>query len=475
VGHNAAVDVAAPRSAAAERALVRDLLRRHGTNPASFLAVYDGPWRYHLGREVEGVVAWIERGRSAVVWGDPVCAPDDIPALVREFTAEMHHARRRVCWLALQEHSARAVMAGGGAALKIGEEPVFDLATWTPPRGDPGKKLRWCLNHARRAGLVVEDYRPADGRDPSVEAEIVATRTAWEAGLGRRAVRSFLRAAPLDEIEHKRVFVARRDGRVEAVLACAPVEARGGWFLEDLMRVPGAVNGATELLVVEALRMLAADGARFASLGIAPLRRSDEQIDPRARWLSRWLRVGFERFDARYRFQSLSRFKAKFRPSAWEPRFVAFDPRRPSFGLVRSVIWVLDPPPAPEEVRPAPAPGRALVAVQALVLAVASLLVLAGDRLVPRAVPAARGVAPVGVAGAVMAVALVLLVTRLGRADGFAVRAAAVTAELAVALAALGRLHDGRTVALDLLSVGVAVAATLLLLRPAAVPGAPPP
>jgi phosphatidylglycerol lysyltransferase len=150
-------------------------------------------------------------------------------------------------------------------------------------------------------------------------------------------------AAPLALAEHKRIFLARRHGRLVAVLACIPVHGRNGWYLEDLVRRPGTVTGATELLVVEALECLATSGAEFATLGIAPLRGSDRQMDRRARWLRGVLKLTFERFDARYHFASLSRFKSKFRPSGWESRYATFLPRFPTPGLVRAVIAVLDP------------------------------------------------------------------------------------------------------------------------------------
>ena len=51
----------------------------------------------------------------------------------------------------------------------------------------------------------------------------------------------------------KRYFIAMRHGRMEGFLACSPVYARKGWYLEDLLRRPDAVNGATEALVLAAI------------------------------------------------------------------------------------------------------------------------------------------------------------------------------------------------------------------------------
>ncbi len=452
-----------------ERDRLLELLRRFGRNPGSFLVLYDAPWRYFVDPLAEGAVCYIEVNRTAVVWCDPLCAQDRVGGLLARFTRAMRARGLRVCLVAVEEDTARLALGAGYAVLKIGEEPVFDLGAWRRPRGDPGKKLRWCLNHARRAGVTVTEYRAADGRDPALEEELMVARRDWEASLGRRPVRSFLRAAPLAEIRHKRVFLARRAGRLEAVLACSPVFGRNGWYLEDLIRVPGAVNGATELVVVEAMERLGAAGASFASLGIAPLRGSGEQMDRRAGWMARALHVGFERFDRQFHFASLSRFKAKFRPTAWEPRYVAFNPPRPSVGLARAVISVLDPTPAPEA-RPrtvSSSGSRVLVGAQALLLGLASLLVLAGNPVGDRVGSVATLLAPVGLAGMVIAVLLWVLAARMARGEGLLVRALAVALEAGIALATLGRLHHGRGVALDVVSLLVAGTVLVLAFRPA--------
>src|SRR5207244_8195423 len=144
--------------------------------------------RLHAGSAVDGAICYIESHRTAIAWGDPLCAPQDARALVEEFTAAMKEQGLRTCWLAVSEDAARLAMGSGHAALKIGEDPVFDLRTWRQPRGDPGKKLRWCVNHARRAGVTVTEYDPRRGRDHMVEAEIADARRTWEAPLARRPV-----------------------------------------------------------------------------------------------------------------------------------------------------------------------------------------------------------------------------------------------------------------------------------------------
>src|SRR5205807_8957567 len=133
---------------------------------------------------------------------------------------------------------------------------------------------------------------------------------------------------PLDRAELKRLFIARRDGRAEAVLSCARL-SDGGWYLEDLFRDPRAVNGATELLVVEALDRLRAGGASGASFALAPMRGVDRQLDKRARLLGAVLGFAIGRFDRRYGFRAIARYESRFEPTEWRPRYVAFLPALP--------------------------------------------------------------------------------------------------------------------------------------------------
>jgi len=457
-----------------ERAAAFELLRRFGVTPGAFFIRYDAPWRYFFTPGVEGVVVYVASNGTAVAWSDPLCAPDDGPALLKEFIDGMRDQGLQACLLAVSERVARLAMSSGAAALKIGEEPVFDLTTWQQPRGDAGKKLRWGLNKARRANVVVQGYRPGATRQPEVEAELMEVQARWEAALGRPIVRSFLRPAPLEEAAEKRIFVARRrvdggaPGPIEAFVACSPIYGRGGWYLEDLVRLPSAPNGTTELLLVEAIHALAAEGASSATLGIAPLRGSDEQLDRRARWLIPLLRLAFDQFDSRYHFMSLSRYKAKFAPTAWEPRYVAFIPPRPSPGLVKAVVAMLDPPAAPNA---SAAPhsrrfGRALIAAQAAVWMAASLVVLAPGHLLKGL---AALFAPVGAAG--IGVALLLLArTRIGRQQGALDRALAVFVEGLLVVAAATRLEDRRGGLVALASIALAAVTLTLVLRSSRTP-----
>ncbi len=320
------------------RAAALRALDRYGASPLSFLVRYDAPWRcFSLG---DGAVCYLEARRAAVAWSDPLCGTEELPELLDAFVRAMRAERRGVCLVAVNETTARAALRAGFSALKVGEEPWFDLGSWHPPRGDRGKKYRWAVNHARRQGVDVAEYSPGAGRDTRVEAEVSDVVRQWRAALRRPEPDTLMRTAPLEQAEAKRIFVARRHGVAVAVLSCARLPA-GVWYLEDLVRVPRAANGATELLVAEALRRLGADGEVAAAFALAPMRGVDDQLDRRARWLGTALALTVRGFDRRYGFRAMARYEARFVPTEWRPRYVAFMPALPRPAVVRAAVRYL--------------------------------------------------------------------------------------------------------------------------------------
>ncbi len=315
-------------------------LDRYGSSPLSFLIRYEAPWQcFSLG---DGAVCYLEARRAAVGWSDPLCRAEELPDLLDAFVRAMHAERRGVCLVAVDEATARVALAAGFSALKVGEEPWFDLSSWRPPRGDRGKKYRWAVNHARRAGVEVAEYAPGTGRDARVEDEVSEVLRRWREMLRRPEPEKLMRTAPFEQAHAKRIFVARRNGVAEAVLSCAHLPAGGVWYLEDLVRVPDAVNGATELLVGEALSSLGSAGdGRAAAFALAPMRGVDRQLDPRARWLGRALTLTVRGFDRRYGFRAIARYEARFEPTEWRSRYVAFLPALPRPAVVRAAVRYL--------------------------------------------------------------------------------------------------------------------------------------
>jgi lysylphosphatidylglycerol synthetase-like protein (DUF2156 family) len=93
-------------------------------------------------------------------------------------------------------------------------------------------------------------------------------------------------------------------------------------------------------LTAEILRLLREEGHRMASMGLAPLALLDDPDLENHPVLTRLMRFVYDRVNVNYDFKLLYRYKAKYHPQAWEPRYFCFNQRRMSLGMLYSVIQV---------------------------------------------------------------------------------------------------------------------------------------
>jgi lysylphosphatidylglycerol synthetase-like protein (DUF2156 family) len=98
------------------------------------------------------------------------------------------------------------------------------------------------------------------------------------------------------------------------------------------------------LLVYEALRQLAADGYKLATLGTSPLAPDGSEVAPDSAHpaLKYALRLAYRRLTPVYNFAGLRRFKAKFVPSWWESEYAvapagASIPPQVAYAVLRAV------------------------------------------------------------------------------------------------------------------------------------------
>jgi phosphatidylglycerol lysyltransferase len=141
----------------------------------------------------------------------------------------------------------------------------------------------------------------------------------------------------------KRYYIARAEngtGRIEGFVVCEPIYGRSGYYLDVTRRRPDAVRGTMELLTTEILRLLREEKFEMASMGLAPLALLDDPDLLDHPVLTRLMRFVYERVNLNYDFKLLYRYKAKYHPHTWEPRYFCFNQRRLSLSMLYAVIQV---------------------------------------------------------------------------------------------------------------------------------------
>lgn len=291
-----------------------------GYNPHSLVAVSktDRAW---FDFSTQSCAAYSEHGKIWLVAGDIIAAENNLREATEKFIAAADEQKRIAAFLPVTEKFARAVVSERLKAVKIGAAPYFDLPNWNP-KGNKAKHLRANLNQGRRAGISVEKVSDT-GETFKAEAEELCK--SWQTNC-RAAVKFgwLFDLSPFRLAERKRFFAARnKQGKLVGLLAASPIPARDGWYLEDVLRLSDAPNGTTDLLIYEALKTFAAEGAKIATLGTVPLAADGEDtLSTGGNFFARHaLKFSRSHLQMIYGFEGLRRFKARFVPSWWESEY----------------------------------------------------------------------------------------------------------------------------------------------------------
>ena len=311
----------------------------------------EGPKSYFTTRNVDGFLAYQFSRGIALIAGDPVCALEDARRLINEFACAM---MKPIGAYQVSSCMLEAFRQAGFADVQIGKEAVFDLDPFTLCGGKM-ELVRAATNKAKRAGVVVSEHHPFAAGAETINDELRAISQEWLKGKGKHELGFVLGYPGLDQPSAKRYFIARSGnaaGRIESFIVCEPIYGRRGYYLDVTRRRPDAVRGSMELSTSEIFRLLRDEGYEMASMGLAPLALLDDPDLADHRLLARLMRFVYQRVDFNYDFKLLYRYKAKYHPHAWEPRYFCFNQRRLSIGMLHALINVRKPVTLGRVIRP---------------------------------------------------------------------------------------------------------------------------
>jgi phosphatidylglycerol lysyltransferase len=312
----------------------RAIVLRYGWNAVSYQLLNPG-MQHWFSRQGDAVAGYVAFGRTWVVAGAPVCAPERLAAAAAELEADAASRRARVLYFGAGERLERAYGARADHTLvRLGAQPVWDPKAW--PGIVAGKaSLRAQLNRARNKHVHIEEWPASRARSSS---ELRAVLREWLATRGLPPLGFLVLPDILDTLDDRRTFVAARAGRVVGFLIGTPVPARDGWLVEEWPRTRDAPNGTTHSLVDAAMRAFACDASSYVTLGLAPLaEHGGGTIAGQPAWLRvvlRWVRAHGRRF---YNFAGLEAFKAGMQPTAWEPIYAIAPSGRFTPRMLRAV------------------------------------------------------------------------------------------------------------------------------------------
>ncbi len=295
-------------------------LLQEGRNGLAWAALRDGV-EVFVGREVEGVIPFVRRGRIALALGEPICPPDFRPSLMDEFTGWCQGRSHVPAAFPISASLGEALQVSGYETVTAGLEPCLDLTR--EDILDMGRGVRHAVTRVQQDGLTIHQLVPSEvGFDALIE-EVFAIREAWLDTKSHPMDQYLFELHPQDGVEAKRFFLARDQQRAVGYLSCVPSRMGARWTASTLARTPDAPKGTSEALLCGAIRALSEMGVDEFSLGVVVLAGVSPDADgalSRLRERMRWL---YSHPSGPVHNANLLSFKKKFHPDWVEPALVA--------------------------------------------------------------------------------------------------------------------------------------------------------
>jgi len=315
-------------------ARARSLILAYGWNSTSFQIVNPGIKRWFTPQS-DAVIGYVTANNVRIVVGAPVCRQERLKDVAASFENEAKYAGEQVCYFGA-EARLESIYTDSPRHTRflLGAQPVWSIKDW-PSSVAAHSSLRAQTRRASNKGVVVSEWPiPRADRHPELERCL----RQWLHSKGLPPMHFMVESDTLARLDGRRVFVAERSGIVEGFVVISPVATRNGWLFEQFPHRPGAPNGTVETMIDTAMRVLAKDGYDYATLGLSPLStRANVPATSDPLWLKLmlvWLRKHGRRF---YNFDGLDNFKAKLRPTDWEPVFAVTNEPQVSFRTIYAI------------------------------------------------------------------------------------------------------------------------------------------
>jgi lysylphosphatidylglycerol synthetase-like protein (DUF2156 family) len=255
--------------------LLSPFLQQHGREGIAYATLQEG-MEYFIGET--GYIAYTRvrhplfaRRAKRIAFSDPICAPEDLPALLRSFLAR----DGRAAFCIISEQCAEVLRPMGFKVNCIGYEPLLPIQTYNSEGNwkelDLIKRAR---NEARREGITIQEKDGASLNLQQQELRALSSRWIRSKKINDREIWLYARRPVFDHEEGVRKFVAYdKEGRVAGFVFYDPMfrEGRVFGYSANIVRCNeqrfGRLATAVHMVAVEKFK---AEGIELLDLLLAP-------------------------------------------------------------------------------------------------------------------------------------------------------------------------------------------------------------
>ena len=302
----------------ADRILVRKIIDQHGNSSLARLALLPDK-EYYFSPTRQSVVAFVVKGRAAIVLGDPIGPIDDRSETIYAFQEFCRCNDWFPAFYEVSPDQLETYAQMGWRWIQIGEEAIVELKAFHL-KGKSNQSLRTAMNRLTKtghrfvvydppiAGRLIEQLKPVS--DEWLRHKNGSEKQFSIAWFDRHHLERYQIAVVYDANDRIIAFTDLLSGYNKKEVTI------------DLMRYRTEVeNGTMEFLFVSLLNHFKAEGYDTLSFSLSPLAGVGATSNSPA--IEKGLRRFTKYLNHFYNFNGLHQFKHKFQPN-WEPRYLVY-------------------------------------------------------------------------------------------------------------------------------------------------------
>ncbi|WP_068468817.1 phosphatidylglycerol lysyltransferase domain-containing protein [Candidatus Protochlamydia phocaeensis] len=241
----------------------RELCVKYGSSASE--AMFDFPCHFFYLPDCTGTIAYRIESNCAVVFGDPICPPQETEKLAEGFYHYCQDAHLNIIYIIVSENFAKwAKSSHCSILMEVCQEFIFD------PAMDPcqsSHRLQHRVDKAIKHGLTIHEYIPFDDE---IEKKLKQVGEKWQQAIkGPHIYLGHLNF--FESYVGKRWFYVKDGDQITSMLMLSRVEANQGWLLKFLATLPDAFHDTSEFLVTSVLSILRKENCRFLTKGMMPV------------------------------------------------------------------------------------------------------------------------------------------------------------------------------------------------------------
>lgn len=294
-----------------------ELASQYGRSALDYFKLYPDK-ELVLFADVPAFVAYRLSGRYAVVLEGPVCPPEQLADTIQRFDRLCYGRGYQPLYHRVDAQEVPFYTALRKKALKIGQEGLVDLTTFTL-EGRDHKSLRNALKRVQTAGYTTHVYAPPL-RDALVQ-QLRAVSDEWlrSEGIEETAFsQGVFRATDIKQ--QSVVTVENPEGKLMAFATIVPDYAPGEGTYDLIRKTDDAPNGASDVLLVALVQYGQQQGWQSLNVGLAPFSGLDEAHNV----AEQALKLAYQRIRAFDHYKGLRAFKEKY-ATVWRDKYLLYN------------------------------------------------------------------------------------------------------------------------------------------------------